>query len=98
MSHTHRRSRRAVMALAGVVLLVSGYVNSYLFPRSIRLSAVFSPIRQYQLSNLPGSGEFLAISVWLGSGGKRSLDQCRVVAGYLRWPPYHQQSAKSYIF
>jgi len=60
--------RRAVLAIVGVVLLVSGYVGSYFaaewlaghdaIPTGAPLSRVYAPLMLYERSDLPGSVEF----------------------------------------
>jgi hypothetical protein len=87
------------MVLAVPVLLLSGYVGSYLalawldgqgvISRRIRQSSVFLPVNKYEFSELPGSCEFFAVSIWFQFGGERTLDDCRRTAISIRWK-YHE--------
>ena len=75
------------MALAGVVLLLGGYVSSYfaaewlvgegMIPSGPPLRRLYVPLTLYEESDLPGSVEFFAVALWFNSAGRASLANCR---------------------
>ena len=100
--------RRTTLALAGVVLLVGGYVSGYfgavaleghkVTPQSISLLTVFSPLRRYELSDLPGSEGFFTVRLWFQLGGDSSFDDCRRLAITIRWHEYEWKENNRLVF
>ena len=90
MTNQRRRRivRRAVMALAVVVLMVSGYVSSYLgiawayYTGRVRsddgtralLQGIYAPADKYADSDLPLSAEMYAFRWWLCIDGRSTFD------------------------
>jgi hypothetical protein len=99
---------RAAIALAGIVLLVGGYVSGYfgavalkghgVIPQSISLLPVFSPLRRFEVSALPGSERFFTVRLWFQLGGASSFDDCRRLAMTIRWHEHERKENNRIVF
>jgi len=100
--------RRTALVLAAVLLLIGGCVSGYfgavaleghkVIPQSISPLPVFSPLRHYELSDLPGSEGFFTIRLWFQLGGDSSFDDCRRLAITIRWHEYEWRENKRLVF
>ena len=79
--------RRAALTVAGVVLLLNGYVVAFIgtrwavshghFGMAAGSTPVFAPLNHYGGSDLPGGRDFAALTVWCCADGRIPLTKIR---------------------